>query len=157
MQGRSRVTVRRRDFDAALFDLDGVLTETARLHAAAWKAVFDGFLRSWADRHGEPFRAFDDVADYLAYVDGRPRDDGIRCFLRSRGISLPEGRDEGSSAPDSVRALGERKARFFRESLQAGIEPSPGAEELLQNLRRASIKTAVASSSKHSALILQSE
>src|SRR3546814_17797543 len=57
-------------------------------------------------------------------VDGRPRDDGIRCFLRSRGISLPEGRDEGSSAPDSVRALGERKARFFRESLQAGIEPS---------------------------------
>lgn len=154
MQGGSRVTVRRRDFDAALFDLDGVLTETARLHAAAWKVVFDAFLRSWADRHGETFRAFDDVADYLAYVDGRPRDDGIRCFLRSRGISLPEGRDEGSTEPDSVRALGERKVRFFRENLQAGIKPAPGAEALLQSLRRASIKTAVASSSKNCAAIL---
>src|SRR5690606_16324584 len=139
MQGRARVTVRRRDFDAALFDLDGVLTETARLHAAAWKVAFDAFLRSWADRRGEPFRAFDDVGDYLAYVDGRPRDDGVRCFLRSRGISLPEDAEQGSSDAESVRTLGERKAALFRKSLEAGIEPSPGAKGLLQNLRRASI------------------
>ena len=151
----ARVTVRRREFDAAIFDLDGVLTETARLHAAAWKVLFDAFLRSWADRYGKPFRAFDDVADYLAYVDGRSRDDGIRCFLRSRGISLPEGAEQRSSAADSVRALSDRKARLFRERLEEGIEPFPGAEELLQKLRQASIKTAVASSSKNCALILR--
>lgn len=151
----ARVTVGRREFDAAIFDLDGVLTETARLHAAAWKVVFDAFLRGWADRHGAAFQAFDEVDDYLAYVDGRPRDDGIRCFLRSRGISLPEGADQGSGEADSVRSLGERKARRFRERLAEGIEPSPGAKELLRNLRRASIKTAVASSSKNCALILR--
>ncbi len=120
MPGGARVTVRRHDFDAAIFDLDGVLTEMARLHAAAWKAMFDAFLRSWADRHGESFRAFDDVADYLAYVDGRPREDGIRCFLRSRGISLPEGDEQGSGEADSVRALGGRKARLFQERLEEG-------------------------------------
>lgn len=152
---RHRLTIRRRDFDAALFDLDGVLTETAGLHAAAWKVVFDAFLRSWADRHGKPFRAFDDVADYLAYVDGRSRDDGVRCFLQSRSVSLPEGVEKGSSNVESVKALGERKATLFRESLEAGIEPSPGAKELLQKLRRASIKTAVASSSKNCAAILR--
>jgi alpha,alpha-trehalase len=131
MPGGARATIRRRDFDAAIFDLDGVLTETARLHAAAWKGVFDAFLRSWTDRHSAPFRAFDDIADYRAYVDGRPREDGIRCFLRSRGISLPEDAEQGSSEADSIRALGERKARLFREKLEEGIDPSPGAKQLL--------------------------
>ena len=75
------VTISRRDFDAAIFDLDGVLTDTARVHAAAWKAVFDAFLQRWAQPHGVTFQPFDIEADYLDYVDGRPRYDGIRSFL----------------------------------------------------------------------------
>ena len=85
------VTISRRDFDAAIFDLDGVLTDTARVHAAAWKAVFDTFLQRWAQRRGLAFQPFDIEADYLDYVDGRPRYDGIRSFLAARGINLPEG------------------------------------------------------------------
>lgn len=153
MTGNATGTVRRRDFDAAIFDLDGVLTETARLHADAWKVMFDEFLQTWADQHGTTFRAFDDT-DYLAYVDGRPRADGIRYFLRSRGISIPEGPEQSSEGGDTVRALGDRKVRLFREKLKEGIEPAPGAETLLKKLRDASIKTAVASSSKNCAAIL---
>ncbi len=78
------ITINRRDFEAAIFDLDGVLTDTARVHAAAWKAVFDAFLQRWADQHGLAFQPFDIEADYLPYVDGRPRYDGIRAFLASR-------------------------------------------------------------------------
>jgi len=85
------LTISRRDFDAGIFDLDGVLTDTARLHAAAWKAVFDPLLRQWAQRRGLVFRPFDSEADYLTYVDGRPRSDGVRSFLASRGINLPGG------------------------------------------------------------------
>lgn len=85
------VTISRRDFDAAIFDLDGVLTETARVHAAAWKAVFDAFLQRWAQRRGVTFQPFDIEADYLDYVDGRPRYDGIRSLFSAWGISLPEG------------------------------------------------------------------
>ena len=85
------LTISRRDFDAGIFDLDGVLTDTARLHAAAWKAVFDPLLRQWAQRRGLVFRPFNSEADYLTYVDGRPRSDGVRSFLASRGINLPEG------------------------------------------------------------------
>ena len=86
------VTINRRNFDAAIFDLDGVLTDTARVHAAAWKAVFHTFLRRWAQRHGLAFQPFDIEANDLAYVDGRPRYDGIRSFLAVRAINLPEDR-----------------------------------------------------------------
>src|SRR4051794_9717194 len=81
-----------------LFDLDGVLTQTAKIHAQAWKTMFDDFLRSWSQRHGEPFREFDAHHDYDAYVDGKPRLDGVRSFLESRGIELPEG--SPSDGPD---------------------------------------------------------
>ena len=74
------VMIKRCDFDAAIFDLDGVLTDTARVHAAAWKTVFDAFLKRWANQHGASFKPFD-MSDYLTYVDGRPRSDGIRTFL----------------------------------------------------------------------------
>ncbi len=101
-----RFTIRRRDFDAAIFDLDGVLTETAHVHAIAWKAVFDGFLRKWAQQHGVAFQPFDIEADYFDYVDGRPRYDGIRHFLSARGISLPDGSEHDAEDANTVHALG---------------------------------------------------
>ncbi len=148
------VTIKRRDVDAVIFDLDGVLTSTAQLHAAAWKAVFDEFLQRWAQRSARTFQPFNMVADYLDYVDGRPRDDGIRSFLRARGISLPEGSEHYPDDADTVYALGERKTRLFLQALEKGIDPAPGAQALLRRLRQAGIKTAVGSSSKNTTAIL---
>jgi beta-phosphoglucomutase family hydrolase len=148
------VTINRRDFDAAIFDLDGVLTDTARVHAAAWKAVFDMFLERWAQRRGLAFQPFDIEADYLAYVDGRPRHDGVRSFLRARGIKLPEGSEHDPQDANTVHALGERKTRLFRQALQKSIDPAAGAEVLLKKLREVGIRTAVGSSSKNARVIL---
>ncbi len=148
------ITISRRDFDAAIFDLDGVLTETARVHAAAWKAVFDAFLQRWTQRRGLAFQPFDIKADYLDYVDGRPRDDGIRNFLSARGINLPEGSEHDPDDADTVHALGERKTRLFLQALKKGIDPAAGAEALLKKLREAGIRTAVGSSSKNTTAIL---
>jgi beta-phosphoglucomutase family hydrolase len=148
------VTINRDDFDAAIFDLDGVLTDTARVHAAAWKEVFDSFLQRWAQQHGLAFQPFDIEADYLAYVDGRPRYDGVRSFLASRGINLPEGSEHDPEDANTVHALGERKTRLFRQALQQGIDPEPGAESLLKKLRQMGVGIAVASSSKNCSAIL---
>jgi beta-phosphoglucomutase family hydrolase len=148
------VTITRRNFDAVIFDLDGVLTDSARVHAAAWKAVFDAFLRRWSEQRGLVFQPFDIEADYLAYVDGRPRHDGIRCFLASRGIDLPQGSADAPEDADTVSAIGERKTRLFLQELQKGMDPAPGAEALLRKLRDAGIRTAVASSSKNAEAIL---
>ena len=149
MGGEAAVTISRRDFDAAIFDLDGVLTATARLHAAAWKAVFDPLLRRRAERQGLEFEPFDIETDYLAYVDGRPRYDGVRTFLAARGIDLPEGSESDREDAETVRAIGERKTRLFRQALQQGIDPAPGAEVLLRELRHAGIGIGVGSSSEN--------
>jgi beta-phosphoglucomutase family hydrolase len=148
------ITISRRHFDAAIFDLDGVLTETARVHAAAWKAVFDAFLQRWAQQCGLAFQPFDIEADYLDYVDGRPRYDGIRSFLAARGVNLPEGSEQDPDDADTVHALGERKTRLFRQALQKGIDPAAGSEALLKKLREVGIRTAVGSSSKNTRAIL---
>ncbi len=148
-------TIRRRDFDAAIFDLDGVLTETARIHAVAWKAVFDRLLRQWAQQRGAAFQPFDIETDYFDYVDGRPRSDGIRNFLSARSISLPEGSEHDPEDANTVHALGERKARLFRQTLQKGIDPAAGSEALLKQLRQVGLGTAVGSSSKHTRTILR--
>ena len=149
------VRIGRRDFDAAIFDLDGVLTDTARLHAGAWKAVFDDLLRKRAEGESVVFTPFDETADYLAYVDGRTRADGVRTFLAARGIVLPEGSESDSAEVPTVRAVGEQKARLFLEKLRQGIGPSPGAEALLKRLRQKDFKIAVASASKNCAAILR--
>jgi beta-phosphoglucomutase-like phosphatase (HAD superfamily) len=119
---------------ACLFDLDGVLTRTATVHAAAWKEMFDGYLRERAARTGEEFVPFDPVADYTRYVDGKPRYDGVRSFLTARGIELPEGESGDLSDAETVRGLGNRKnelvLRLIREGgvevfedALAGVEP----------------------------------
>lgn len=148
------ITINRRDFDAAIFDLDGVLTNSARVHAAAWKVVFDAFLQRWAQRRGLAFQPFDIEADYLTYVDGRPRYDGVRSFLADRGINLPEGSEQDPEDANTVHALGERKTRLFRQALQKGMDPAAGAEALLKKLREVGIRTAVGSSSKNAKAIL---
>ncbi len=148
------VTINRRDFEAAIFDLDGVLTNSARVHAAAWKAAFDVFLRRSSEQRGLAFQPFDIEADYLPYVDGRPRYDGIRCFLASRSIKLPEGSADDPEDADTVHAIGKRKTRLFLQELQKGMTPAPGAEALLTKLRQVGIRTAVASSSKNAKAIL---
>jgi beta-phosphoglucomutase family hydrolase len=149
------VTICRRNFDAAIFDLDGVLTDTAGIHAAAWKAVFDAFLRKRAERDGGSFQPFDIKADYLAYVDGRPRYDGVRNFLAARNIVVLEGSEHDPEDADTIHAIGERKTRLFRQALQQGIERAAGAEALLNKLRHVGIGIAVGSSSENCAAILR--
>ncbi|MPZ89759.1 MAG: hypothetical protein GEU81_17240, partial [Nitriliruptorales bacterium] len=97
-----------RAVDAVIFDLDGVVTDTAAVHQAAWKRLFDEYLRARAERDGEPFQTFSD-ADYREHVDGRPRYDGVRTFLDSRGITLPEGDPEDPPDAETVCGLGNRK------------------------------------------------
>ncbi len=153
--GRAAVVISRREFDAAIFDLDGVLTDTARVHAAAWKEVFDDFLQRRAERQGTGFQPFDVGSDYLAYVDGRSRYDGIRTFLASRGMKLPEGSEQDPENAETVRGLGQRKARLFRQALRQGIDPAPSAADLLAKLRQFRISVAVGSSSRNCAAILR--
>jgi beta-phosphoglucomutase family hydrolase len=155
MAQQTRIELRRKDWDAALFDMDGVLTDTARLHIAAWKDLFDDFLRRHATASDEEFVAFDTGADYLSYVDGRPREDGVRLFLASRGINLPEGSESDPGSADTVAALSRRKDGMFLHALRAGADPLPGAEPLLRDLRRTGIRIAVVSSSRNCAAVLE--
>jgi len=140
------------DLRAYLFDLDGVLTETAVVHAAAWKETFDDFLRR---REGPAFRPFDVMADYEQYVDGRPRVDGVRVFLASRGIELPEGRDDDPPESATVRGLGNRKNAQFLEKIRTqGAEPYAGSVRYVDAVRAAGLGTAVVSSSANCREIL---
>ncbi|MEW2516752.1 beta-phosphoglucomutase family hydrolase [Actinacidiphila alni] len=130
---------------ACLFDLDGVLTPTALVHAAAWKETFDDFLR---ERDGDGFRPFDATADYDEYVDGRPRADGVRSFLASRHIELPEGDDEDPPDKQTVHGLGNRKNDAVLEKIRTqGVKPYPGSVRYLEAVRAAGLRTAVVSSS----------
>jgi trehalose 6-phosphate phosphatase len=144
-----------REFDALLFDLDGVVTRTAAVHAAAWKRLFDEYLRRRADRTGESFRPFDVDTDYLTFVDGKPRYDGVRSFLESRGVALPEGTPEDEPGEETVCGLGNRKNMYFREQLRAGgAEVFDTTVHLIRAAREHGLKTAVVSSSKNCAEVL---
>jgi beta-phosphoglucomutase family hydrolase len=148
--------VTRERFDAVLFDLDGVLTDTARVHARCWKEMFDAWLRERAARTGDPFRPFEIEEDYHRYVDGKARADGVRDFLASRGISLPEGRIDSPPEEDSVRGLGNRKdALFDRVVDEQGVDAYPGSLRWLKALRAEGVRTAVVSASHHCEEILR--
>jgi beta-phosphoglucomutase family hydrolase len=131
-----------------LFDLDGVLTETAKVHDAAWKEMFDDYLRERSRRTGEPFVPFDPVADYDDYVDGKPRADGTRSFLESRGIHLPEGSDDDPPDAETVHGLGNRKNEIvLRKIREDGVEAYPGSVAYLRAVKEAGLPRAVVSSS----------
>lgn len=156
MTGRDAVNIDLSAFDAFLFDLDGVITRTAGLHASAWKKLFDGHLAVDARRTGRPFVPFDIVGDYRAHVDGKPRHAGIRDFLASRGIRLPDGSPQDDESRDTVHGLGKRKNRYFLASLEEeGVRVYQSAIALVGQARGFGVKTAVVSSSRNTAAILR--
>ncbi|NEB95358.1 HAD family hydrolase [Streptomyces bauhiniae] len=139
---------------ACLFDLDGVVTKTAVVHAAAWKETFDAFLR---DHEGPDARPFDKVADYDEYVDGRPRADGVRSFLKSRGIELPEGGPDDPPDANTVQGLGNRKNELLLEKIRTdGVEAYEGTLRYLAAVRAAGLATAIVSSSANCQDVLRS-
>ncbi|MCK5083008.1 MAG: beta-phosphoglucomutase family hydrolase [Candidatus Omnitrophica bacterium] len=144
-------------FDAVIFDLDGVVTKTAVVHAASWKAMFDEFLKSRAEKTGEPFKEFTYEEDYLTYVDGKPRYKGVKSFLESRGIDLEYGDSSDSVDNETVCALGNRKNIKFVEVLKTeGAEVYETTVELIRDLISKGIRIGVASSSANCQYILQS-
>jgi beta-phosphoglucomutase family hydrolase len=140
---------------ACLFDLDGVLTDTASVHTRAWKAMFDAYLSARAERTGTPFVPFDPVNDYLRFVDGRKRDDGVRAFLASRDIVLPDGADDDPPDAETVHGLGNRKNAAFQATLQAdGVDVFEGSRRYLTAATAAGLATAVVSASANAGEVL---
>jgi trehalose 6-phosphate phosphatase len=149
-------TIRRRDIDAVIFDLDGVVTKTATVHARAWKSMFDAYMENHAQKHGIPFVPFDEVTDYLRYVDGKPRYDGVRDFLASRDIVLPWGSPDNPPDAETVCGLGNRKNEDFHAIVKRdGVETFDGTISLIHHLRELGIRTAIISSSRNCQEILQ--
>ncbi|NOR57259.1 MAG: trehalose-phosphatase, partial [Sulfurimonas sp.] len=154
MSIKNKYMIKRSHYDAVIFDLDGVITKTQKLHAKAWKKAFDDFLKRRAK--GDDFKPFDISKDYLSYVDGKPRNEGIKSFLASRNIELPQRRSANATDMDSIDSLGNNKNRFFLEFLSEGIEIYKSSVELLLKLNNFGFATAVVSSSKNCRYILQS-
>lgn len=149
------MTITRDRFDAVLFDLDGVLTSTAKVHAVCWKRTFDEFLERRAREVGEAFDPFDIDGDYKLYVDGRSRLDGIRTFLTARAIEIPEGGPDAPVDTDTVWRLSEHKNELVLEVIASdGVEPFAGAVALTRHLRAEGFKLAVVSASKNCAAVL---
>jgi beta-phosphoglucomutase family hydrolase len=144
------------DVHACLFDLDGVLTDTASVHRKAWKSMFDDYLRARAKRDGEQFRPFDVDADYGTYVDGKKREDGVRSFLKSRGITLPDGDPDDDPGAETVNGLGNRKNALFLEVLHGeGVEVFEGSRRYLEAVHAAGLAVAVVSSSANTRQVLE--
>lgn len=143
------------NFKAVIFDMDGVITNTAKVHSTAWKKMFDAFLERYSKKHNLPFLPFDDQTDYINYVDGKPRLEGIKSFLKSRNIELEMGSSIDKITIDSVHALGNWKNAFFTETVKSeGPEVFESSLKLIKQLKSMGIKTAVATSSKNADLIL---
>jgi beta-phosphoglucomutase family hydrolase len=142
---------------ACLFDLDGVLTKTAKIHAAAWKQMFDSYLRTRAESTGGAFVPFDPIRVYDLYVDGKPRADGTRSFLASRGIRLPEGQEGDPPKAETIRGLGNRKNEILLGLLRDGqVAAYAGSVRYLHAVRDAGLSTAVVSSSSNCQAVLAS-
>ncbi|MBN2520530.1 MAG: beta-phosphoglucomutase family hydrolase [Bacteroidales bacterium] len=143
-------------FDAVIFDLDGVITKTALVHAKAWKEMFDGYLNEREIKYGEPFREFTHNKDYLPYVDGKPRYKGVESFLQSRGIYLPFGSPDNPPDKETICGLGNKKNDEFNKILKRdGAEVYQSTIELIKELKNAGIKIGVASSSKNCLAVLE--
>jgi beta-phosphoglucomutase family hydrolase len=141
---------------ACLFDMDGVLTDTAKVHAAAWKEMFDAYLGECAKRTGDEFRGFDAHGDYDEYVDGKPRYDGVRSFLESRGITLDQGSPSDPPGKETVDGLGNQKNEIVLRLIhEQGVEAYPGSIRFVHAVRQADMGTAVVSSSANCREVLQ--
>jgi beta-phosphoglucomutase family hydrolase len=143
-------------YDAVLFDLDGVITDTAGLHAACWKQMFDDYLQKRAAQRGEAFHPFDLDVDYRLYVDGKPRFDGVRDFLNARGIQLPEGNMDDPPHAESVIGLGNCKNELVNKVIEEiGVQPYEGSVRLIHQLRDRGFKMAVVTSSQNCTAVLR--
>jgi beta-phosphoglucomutase family hydrolase len=143
------------DFEAVIFDLDGVITDTAKTHAMAWKTIFDEYLLKRKQNKNEPFREFTQD-DYLDFVDGKPRYEGVASFLKSRDIELPWGSPDDDPEEETVCGLGNRKNEVFTKVLKKeGAEVYPSSKKILFELKEAGIKLGVASSSKNCKTVLE--
>jgi beta-phosphoglucomutase family hydrolase len=141
---------------ACLFDLDGVLTQTAKVHAAAWKEMFDAFLKARAEREGKEFKPFDKHEDYDKYVDGKPRSDGVRSFFESRGIHLPEGSPEDPEDAETIAGLGNRKNTLVLKLIEEqGVQPYEGSVRYVKAAIEAGLRRAVVSSSTNCEAVLK--
>src|SRR5215467_15319610 len=155
-QPKSSGVITRERYDAVLLDLDGVITDTASVHAACWKQMFDEYLGKRAAQRGEAFRPFDIAADYRLYVDGKPRYDGVRDFLRSRGIQLAEGSPDDPPQAETVDGLGNRKNDLVNQIIEdKGVEPYEGSVELIRQLHHRGFKIAVVTSSQNCTAVLK--
>ena len=155
-QQDSKSAIARGQYDAVLLDLDGVITDTASIHAACWKQMFDEYLQKRATQRGEAFRPFDIATDYRLYVDGKPRYDGVRDFLGSRGTQLPEGHPDDPPEAETVDGLGNRKNELVNKIIEAkGVEPYEGSVELIRQLRHQGFKIAVVTSSQNCTAVLK--
>ena len=144
-------------FDAVLFDLDGVITDTANIHAACWKFTFDTFLKRHSSESGNEFIPFDIESDYLLYVDGKPRYEGVRDFLNSRDISLEEGSPDSPAHEQSICGIGNRKNELVNIAIESkGVDVYPSSLDFVEKIIKSSIKTAIVSSSRNCETILKS-
>jgi beta-phosphoglucomutase family hydrolase/RpiB/LacA/LacB family sugar-phosphate isomerase len=143
-------------YDAVLFDMDGVVTDTASIHAACWKTMFDEYLQERSKETGSPFRPFEVTTDYKSYVDGKPRYDGVRDFLKSRDIILPEGDTTDPPTAATVRGLGNRKNQLVNDVIaSSGVDAYPGSIAFIKHVRELEIKTAIVTSSQNCEEILR--
>ncbi|OBI84588.1 beta-phosphoglucomutase family hydrolase [Mycobacterium asiaticum] len=141
---------------ACLFDLDGVLTDTASVHTKAWKEMFDSFLSQRAESTGEEFVPFDPADDYRQYVDGKKREDGVRSFLQSRDIELPDGSPDDSADTETIHGLGNRKNDMFQKVLHDdGVKVFEGSRRYLEAVAEAGLAIAVVSSSANTRDVLE--
>jgi beta-phosphoglucomutase family hydrolase len=155
-QVQDRGVISRDRYDAVLFDLDGVITNTAKLHAACWKQMFDEYLQKRATERGEAVRPFDLATDYRLYLDGKPRFDGVRDFLASRDIKLPEGNSGDAPQAETVRGLGNRKNVLVSDAIEhMGVEAYEGSVQFIHQLRREGFKIALVTSSENCAAVLK--
>jgi beta-phosphoglucomutase family hydrolase len=152
----SKFAITRDRYDAVLLDLDGVITDTASIHAACWKQMFDEYLQKRAAQRGDTFRPFDIDTDYRLYVDGKPRYDGVRDFLTSRVIQLPEGRPDDPPEAETVDGLGNRKNELVNKIIEEkGVAPYEGSVGLIHQLRHREFKIAVVTSSQNCTAVLK--
>ncbi len=148
-------TISRDSYDAVLFDLDGVVTDTANIHATCWKQMFDEYLKVRAEDRGEAFQPFEIDTDYKLYVDGKPRFDGVRDFLKSRAIQLPEGTPADAPSVETVRGLGNRKNELVNDAIDTGgVDVYEGTVALIRHLLEDGFRVAVVTSSQNCNLVL---
>jgi beta-phosphoglucomutase family hydrolase len=141
---------------ACLFDMDGVITQTAKVHDAAWKEMFDEFLRDWSASHNQPFVAFDPVHDYDEYVDGKPRLEGTASFLAARGIQLPQGTPDDPPGAHTLWGLSNKKNDLVQQVIERdGVQPYEGSVRYVEAVRAAGLKTAIVSSSANTVAVLK--